>query len=64
MPNQIWVSDVICFKLGKLCLYKSYFHITLQNFPISQREKQAQRDTGSTQAASISLCLLLSEGAG
>lgn len=34
------------------------------NFPISQREKQAQRDTGSAQAASISLCLLLSEGAG
>ena len=34
------------------------------NFPISQREKQAQRDTGSAQAASISLRLLLSEGVG
>ena len=38
--------------------------ILIAKFPISQREKQAQRDTGSAQAASISLCLLLSEGAG
>ena len=29
----------------------------------SEIKKQAQRDTGSAQAASISLCLLLSEGA-
>lgn len=38
--------------------------ILTTKFPISQREKQAQRDTGSAQAVSISLCLLLSEGAG
>ena len=36
----------------------------ITNFPISQREKQAQRDTGSAQVARISLCLLLNEGAG
>ena len=41
-------------------LYRWYY---ITNRPISQREKQAQRDTGSVQAVSISLCLLLSEGA-
>lgn len=46
----------------KLTNQNLFYYIT--NRPISQREKQAQRDTGSAQAASISLCLLLSEGAG
>ena len=38
--------------------------VNITNLPISQREKQAQRDTGNAQAVGISLCLLLSEGAG
>ncbi len=44
--------------------YAKYQLYYITNRPISQRKKQAQRDTGSAQFASISLCLLLSEGVG